>query len=478
MNQNRCPIYETILNHINKNPISFHVPGHKNGMLASGVNDSEHFSRVFKLDVTELNGLDDLHSPEGMIQEAEELLSAFYGTKQSYFLVNGSTVGNLAMIMAVLKEDDYVLVQRNCHKSVLNGITMAKAKPVFLQPEYFEDWGVAGGISPAVVEEALNLYPQTRAIILTYPNYYGMINELESIIEIAHEKNIPVLIDEAHGAHFAAGPMFPTSAVKLKADAVVQSAHKTLPAMTMGAYLHINSERIDRDSIRHYLSILQSSSPSYPIMTSLDLARNYIASFTEDDQLYTLKMLSLFRAELMNIKGIKLLPFPNEKGDPLKVTIQSETALSGFELQLLLERKGVYTELADPYNVLFIFPLLKQGTDFPVQKTIRIMKEIASSFKPSHTGKEKPFICKAAISELALSDKEMKKMKIATVPISMASGHICAQTVVPYPPGIPLLYPGEAIAEEDIMQLRLLLSEGARFQQGKNLMNGFIDIYN
>lgn len=477
MDQNRYPIYETLLSHIKMKPISYHVPGHKNGMLVQEMSWNNYFSHILKLDVTELNGLDDLHSPEGMIKEAELLLTDFYRTKQSYFLVNGSTVGNLTMIMAVLKEDDEVLVQRNCHKSVLNGISLVKARPVFLQPDFHEDWGVAGGISSSVVEEALSFYPHANAIILTYPNYYGMINDLESIIEIAHQHNIPVLIDEAHGAHFAAGNHFPPSAVKLKADAVVQSAHKTLPAMTMGAYLHINSDRIDKGSIRKYLSILQSSSPSYPIMASLDLARHYLASFTKEDEQYTLEKIASFRSELMNIKGIKLLQFQDGKGDPLKITIQSETALSGFELQEQLEKKGVFTELADPYNVLFVFPLLKQGTDFPMEQTVQLVKEAVSSYEMNRVKTEKPKFRKTSITKVELNEEQMKKMHSAEVPLSMAVGQISAQMVIPYPPGIPLLYPGERITEDDLNLLRLLLDKGARFQQGENLIKGFITIY-
>ena len=172
-----------------------------------------YFHEILKLDVTELSGLDDLHSPEGVIRDAEDLLSQLYGTERSYFLVNGSTVGNLAMIMATLNENDVVLVQRNCHKSVLNAIQLTHAKAVFLDPIFHHNWGVAGGVSEQLVNEALDLYPNVKAMIFTYPNYYGMVNELEEIIELAHARQIPVLVDEAHGAHFISGGSFPKSAI-------------------------------------------------------------------------------------------------------------------------------------------------------------------------------------------------------------------------------------------------------------------------
>jgi len=264
MDQNKTPLLDQLIFHHKKNPLSLHVPGHKYGRLLDYSKYSA-YRGILQLDATELSGLDDLHSPEGVILEAEMLLSEAYGTERSYFLVNGSTVGNLAMILAVLQKGDIVLVQRNCHKSVLNGIELAQAKPVFLGPDYDEDWGVTGGVSPEITARALAMYPGAKALIVTYPSYYGMVNDLQRIIKQAHDVNIPVLVDEAHGAHFISGGNFPKSALQFGADIVVQSAHKTLPAMTMGSYLHLNSKRIERDRLEHYLHILQSSSPSYPV---------------------------------------------------------------------------------------------------------------------------------------------------------------------------------------------------------------------
>ena len=468
------PLFNALLEHNKKNPISFHVPGHKNGQNIQS-EASHFFEQILKMDVTELSGLDDLHSPEGVILEAEQLLAELFQTRKSFFLVNGSTVGNLAMIMATCSENDTVLVQRNCHKSVLNALRLAKVRPVFLEPEYDHDWKVATCVNVDTVKEAIGLYPNVKAIILTYPNYYGIVSDLEGIIKEAHLHHIPVLVDEAHGAHFNIGQPFPASAVQLGADIVVQSAHKTLPAMTMGSYLHVNGHLVDVNKVKDYLQIFQSSSPSYPIMASLDLARKYLATYTQQDLDALQKSIKQFKAELEDIPGIKVLAYPNHQGDLLKVTIQTRSNFSGFELQKRLEEEAVYTELADPYNVLLVLPLLKEGQRYPFEVTARKIKKVCKDL-PFQEQKSKLTMSKRKVSELAISYKEMDNFESMDVPIAEAVGFVCAETIIPYPPGIPLLLKGEEITNERINQLQRLLEAGARFQGGSLLTLGKVKV--
>jgi arginine/lysine/ornithine decarboxylase len=224
MNQTQYPLYEALLQHTQKKPISFHVPGHKSGQVFQ-TEAASIFQPLLSIDLTELTGMDDLHSPDGPILEAEKLLADLYQVKESFFLVNGSTAGNLAMIMAACEEDQIVLVQRNCHKSVLHAIQLSKAKPIFLEPEYETDWRIAASVHYDTVKEALQLYPEAKALILTYPNYYGIAYDIKPMIELAHRQDIPVLVDEAHGAHFIIGEPFPPSSAAFGADIIVQSAH-------------------------------------------------------------------------------------------------------------------------------------------------------------------------------------------------------------------------------------------------------------
>ncbi|MEH7272783.1 aminotransferase class I/II-fold pyridoxal phosphate-dependent enzyme [Neobacillus vireti] len=472
--QNRVPLYEALYKHKSTNPISFHVPGHKSGTIFHQ-QAKDIFQELLRMDATELSGLDDLHSPEDVIKEAEELLADLYQVKKSFFLVNGSTVGNLAMILSVCEKNDVVLVQRNCHKSVLNALKLAKARPVFIEPDYNQDWRTATGVSKEIIERALSLYPEVKAIILTYPNYYGMGYDLKSVIQLAHVHNIPVLVDEAHGPHFIIGEPFPPSSITLGADIVVQSAHKTLPAMTMGSYLHINSNRVNSSKVKDYLQMLQSSSPSYVIMASLDLARNYLASYGRNDKEYLKREVERFKTELRKIECIKVLDYPDPQGDILKVTIQSRSKLSGFELQKKLEEIGIYTELADPYNVLLILPLLKENQDYPLAETSNKMKELLGDV-PSFFYKEDFRMNLEKISELAIPFEKLSNVEKGAVPILEAEGHVCAETIIPYPPGIPLLLMGERITQDKVKQLIQLLNTGARFQGGSCLDKNQINI--
>lgn len=474
MNQKHTPLYDALIQHKNKKSISFHVPGHKNGEVFL---KEAHpvFQNILNVDVTELSGLDDLHSPSEAILEAEALLADYYEVKKSFFLINGSTVGNLAMILSAVSEGDEVLVQRNCHKSIMNGLSLANVKPIFIAPEFDTEWQVAGGLTLNSIKEAVKDHPQVKALIVTYPNYYGMVTNLKEIITFCHERNIIVLVDEAHGAHFKKSKRLPVSATELGADVVVQSAHKTLPAMTMGSYLHYNSEKVDLGRLKMFLRMLQSSSPSYPIMASLDLARKYIATYEEEDLEYTLQMISRFSEKLNRIPSIKLLSYKGE-GDPLKVTIQSKTELTGFDLQSVLEEVGIFTELADEHNVLFIFPLLKRGDVYPIEEVWYALKKGIRENETSQRNIRK-LPMGNSISTLQMTYKEQQKKKVEIIPLSEATGRVCAESIIPYPPGIPLLLPGELIKSEDIKQIHNLLEAGSRFQGGENIKQHNLKVF-
>lgn len=478
MDQTKTPLFDALVNFNNINKVSYHVPGHKNGQVFME-KGKVFYEALLAIDATELSGLDDLHAPEGPIMEAELLLADLHKVQKSFFLVNGSTVGNLAMIMATCGEGDTVLVQRNCHKSILHGLMLANANPVFLTPSLYDEWGVPGGINIETVSTALHMYPETKAIILTYPNYYGLAEDLGPIIQLAHEKGIPVLVDEAHGAHLSIGDPFPKSAVQLGADVIVHSAHKTLPVMTMGSYLHVNSAFLSIERIQFYLQMLQSSSPSYPIMGSLDLARAYLASFTEEDRNVLVQVIAEYKTHLSRISEIEVLEPP--KGvlvDPLKISIKSRCGLSGYELQSLLEEVGIYTELADPQNVLLVLPLLKMGQSYPFLKTVDKIESVLKGkagkhvISPNYLWKES-----SIITPLELSYSRMKSGHTKQISFSEAAGQISAEMVIPYPPGIPLIMSGEKITVEKMKILKNLLAHRSRFHGGSALANGKLKIY-
>ncbi|MFK4317107.1 arginine/lysine/ornithine decarboxylase [Bacillus sp. RC55] len=465
MNQNRMPLYEALMEFKERRLLSFHVPGHKNGLnfpqKASG-----GFKDILSIDVTELTGLDDLHSPFECIDEAQQLLAEVYGVHKSYFLINGSTVGNLAMILSCCGEHDIVLVQRNCHKSIINGLKLAGANPVFLNPWIDEVHNVPVGVRDEIIKEAITKYPNAKALILTHPNYYGMGIDLEASIAYAHAHKIPVLVDEAHGAHFCIGDPFPKSALVYGADIVVHSAHKTLPAMTMGSYLHINSRLVSEEKVSSYLSMLQSSSPSYPIMASLDIARFAIAVIKEEGHDEIVEFLRRFKEGLRSIPQIAILQYPSQ--DELKVTVQTRCQLSGYELQSVFEKVGIYTEMADPYNVLFILPLqVNEG----YMKAIEIIRLAMQQYKVKDKTASIRYTYKGEISPLPYTYKQLERYETKLVSIEEAVGMIAAEMVIPYPPGIPLIMYGERITQEHTKQITHLEKTGARFQGSTKYMN-------
>lgn len=281
-------------------------------------------------------------------------------------------------------------------------------------------------------------------------------------------KKVFVLVDEAHGAHFIANTrFFPPSSLQLGADVVIQSAHKTLPALTMGAFLHIQGDRVDEDNIQEYLSMLQSSSPSYVIMASLDMARFFVSQYTEEDGKHLVERINEVKKELSAIAGLAIMP----TDDPLKLALKFKH-MSGYKLQGLLENRGIYTELADPMNVLFVLPLLRCDDEDRFNKIIDALQEISTDIPNGEKEvKVNPIPSHSELVEVP------KAAMIVTVPFTSAIGEISARMVTPYPPGIPLIYKGERITQEHITSLQGYLNEGARIQNRENLNQSCIEIY-
>lgn len=461
MDQTNIPILQ-MLDEFQKNqPISFHVPGHKNGkILPKGA--VPYFKDILKLDMTEISGLDDLHAPEAAIAEAEGLARDYFQSDHTFFLVGGSTVGNLAMILALCKQEDKVLVQRNSHKSIMNGLELAGASPIFLSPQY--DVEVERYTSPTyhTLKEALKKHPDAKAVILTYPDYFGKTYEIEKMIELSHQYQIPVLVDEAHGVHFSLASPFPISALDLGADVVVHSAHKMAPAMTMASFLHVKSSNIQKEKLAYYLQMLQSSSPSYPLMASLDITRAFLASQTNamlTDIVESARQVKTLFADSNDWEVILA-------DDPLKITIQAREGRSTKEIASLFEEMGIYPELVTDRQILFILGLCPYTEWDPLKKVLKSVREKLKN-RENHATIEAVNIFKKDIQELALSFREMQGLKQRLVPFEQSVGHIAAEAVIPYPPGIPFILKGEYITTHHIHALTQMMEQGVRIQQRK-----------
>ncbi|WNB92056.1 aminotransferase class I/II-fold pyridoxal phosphate-dependent enzyme [Bacillus sp. NEB1478] len=457
-----APLFEALVHHTKKNKWSFHVPGHKNGKIFEK-SGAAFFKTVLPLDATELTGLDDLHHPEGVIKEAQELLASFYEVNKSYLLVGGSTSGNLAMILSSFEQGDVVFVQRNSHKSVLNGLELAGVTPVFLSPEMDVEGGYPLGITIDTVNDALTKFPESKGIILTNPTYYGLQQDITGIADAIHGHGGIVLVDEAHGAHFGLKDM-PKMAIQQGADAAVQSAHKTLPALTMGAFLHVNSDRIDEYRLSHALQMVQSSSPSYLLMASLDLSRLYLENLSEEDVTSIINQSQTFKEFIDSLPHLQVVK--NPKGyvtDPLKVTIQSDREISGYKLQSLFEKEGIYPELADERNVLLVLPLGMMDSLSELKKVFYILADQLKVYKNKESVENIPTAF-PSVSMLELTYTQMKKLRAKKILIEDAAGYIAAIAVIPYPPGIPLIVKGEKITSESIRLYFSLKEKGAKFQ--------------
>ncbi|MFC2948804.1 aminotransferase class I/II-fold pyridoxal phosphate-dependent enzyme [Virgibacillus sediminis] len=462
LDQKKVPLFEKLVEFHESRPVSFHVPGHKNGQVLSP-SVRPYFHSLMHLDMTEIPGLDDLHAPEGVIAEAEKLAAAFFQSEHTYFLVGGSTAGNLAMILAACSPGDEVLIQRNSHKSIMNGLELSGARPVFLSPEYDGQVERYTSPYPAVLKEALDAYPNAKAVVLTYPDYFGRAYDIKEMIDLAHTYDIPVLVDEAHGVHFPLGRLFPGSSLHAGADVVVHSAHKMAPAMTMASYLHVQSSLLQKERIEHYLQMIQSSSPSYPLLASLDAARAYLAALQEQDISHIKESVRKVREILTASNCWNILP-ETPLDDPLKITLHVKHDIPAQDIASLFEAQGIYPELASHNQVLFIHGLAPFNELDRLEKAVKSINERLKN-KPGRATIEIPELLSEPIQELALSYQEMTQLTNIDVSFQQAEGRIAAEAVIPYPPGIPLILKGERIKAHQMDTLQELIKRGVRIQQ-------------
>ncbi|GLX70842.1 aminotransferase class I/II-fold pyridoxal phosphate-dependent enzyme [Paenibacillus glycanilyticus] len=477
MNRLQAPLFDALVKHYESGPVGFHVPGHGYGQvynLESSI-ENKWLSTIMKLDVTELSTTDDLHHPEASIGEAQKLAAQCFGAEETFFLVGGSTSGNLAMILAVCEPGDLILVQRNVHKSVINGLKLAGAKAVFLMPQIDEETGLSTIPSIEEIEQALKLYPEAKGVMLTNPNYYGMSTNLSRYADLLHQYNKPLLIDEAHGAHYGFHPAFPMSALQAGADAVVQSTHKTLSALTMGAMLHVQGNRISRDSLREVLSAVQSSSPSFPIMASLDVARVMVDRYQSDWFEPGVASAEAFRKWLAHEdRLIKVLQLDSKSAaydqlDPLRIVLRDSTGtLTGFELQKMFEEYGCWAEMADLRHVVLVW-----GSRTGESNRLKLQDACAriERFIETKPFKNKELKVSAGLfwgngtsSRLKPVEWNRKKREHHRIPLDEAEGLEAAEMVIPYPPGIPVIYPGETLTKELISYISTLTGTGVKFQ--------------
>jgi arginine/lysine/ornithine decarboxylase len=448
--------------------VSFHTPGHKSGKGIATRFRKFVGPRVFSIDLTTLDEVDSLQNPTGVIKEAQELAAKAAGADRSYFLVNGTTVGNHAMVAATTSPGEKVLIARNCHRSVLTGLIVSGATPVFFQPSFDRDLKLTLNVTFDTVKAAIDANPGSRALLITSPNYYGLCADIERIIPYAHEKGMIVLMDEAHGPHLKFNPKLPTSALDAGADLCVQSTHKIVGGMTQASMLHARAGRINIDDVTNTLKLLQTTSPSYILMASLDLARMQMA--TEGKKLLnrTIKLAEEARAKIDRIPGISC--FGKERAraagmadmDVTKLTITvSDLGLSGYHVsQLLNNRFGIQVEMADPFHVLVIVSIGDRQDD--LDRLVAALQQISAE-----TGLQGALLPLDKVhppsltNRFAMTPRKAFYYDTELVPVDGAAGRVCAEIVTVYPPGIPLFVPGEEISRDAIEYINNMAGWGA-----------------
>ncbi|PDO11114.1 MAG: hypothetical protein BLM47_03745 [Candidatus Reconcilbacillus cellulovorans] len=471
----RAPLAERLAAYAAGRPCRLHIPGHKGrgGTTKDGDPAGGPWSAWFVWDVTEIEGLDNLHEPEGVIAEAQRLAAACFGAEEAFFLVGGATAGNLATILALCDPGDLLVVQRDAHQSVLHGLQLAGARAVFVSPQVCPCSGLPAGVRPEDVRSALERYPEAKAVLLTDPNYYGAGSDMRALAEIAHAVDKPLVVDAAHGAHYGFHPGLPPSALACGADAAVLSAHKSLPVLTMGALLAVRGGRMPKDELQRALRMVETSSPSYPVMASLDLARAWLDRNGASAWEPALEAVRRLRERLAGLPRFREWDGRTAATkDPLKVALyDAAAALDGFRLKRELEQRGCYPEMADARFVLCAFGAgsRTQDADRLADALEEIDRALAVEGGRSAGGGPKSayaigeaFAALPAVSEpVAFSRRPPRSVE--RVPLEDAVGRTAAEPIVPYPPGVPVVMPGEKITSGAVRALVALRELGCRF---------------
>jgi arginine/lysine/ornithine decarboxylase len=462
----RLPLVDGVLTYIKEKNVSFCMPGHKGGLgFLKTIKGRQFYNNCIKGDITEVDGLDNLHHAEGIIEESQKLLSEYYGSIKSYFLVNGSTSGNLAMIFSSFNEGDKIIVERNCHRSIFNSIIMRKLRPVYIRNKIHSKYDAPMPLDKEHFLTLLRENKDAKGIVVTYPNYYGICFDLSYVIEVAKKYNIKVLVDAAHGAHFGANKLLPKNPIKMGANIVVMSAHKTLPSLTQTAFLHVG-EDVDISKVDFYVSTFLSTSPSYMLLCSMDYARYYIEEYGEKDYGQLIKMCQFNREKINSLGKFYILGQEdlqdtlgndaidvdnNYTIDLTRYILNVPKGYSGHKLLDYLRVNRIQAEMSDSRNVVLIFSTFNTQKDFEALY-IALKNCDMDTLKAQYVN-----LIDYDMPMTVMMPYEVMDRKKTIVYLKDSENEISAVAIVPYPPGIPIVMPGERISKQTIAVIRYYL---------------------
>ncbi len=480
MKQNHeiMPLIEAIRQYDKRNVVPFDVPGHKHGL---GTKELVDFfgENVMRIDVNSMKCLDNIGNPVSVIKQAQELMADAYDAEHAFFLTNGTSSGVQAMIMSACQAGDKVILPRNAHKSAINALILGGITPVYVQPDMNERLGIAMGVTVEKIKEAIALHPDAKAVFLINPTYYGASSDIESIVRLCHSHDMAVLVDEAHGAHLHFHNELPMSAMQAKADMSAVSMHKTGGSLTQSSALLLRGNIIDKDRVKTILNLTTSTSASYLLMASLDGARKILSTRGEQMLTTTLRLSRDARSEINAIDG--LYAFASELIDQKGVYAFDETKLSinvtgigltGFEVyDLLRDEYNIQMELGDINNVLAIISL--GDTKEALLSLVAALKDISIKYrKPCFDCRAKPL----KNPEVVVIPRDAFYMQKKILPLKDSVGEIAGEYIMAYPPGIPILSPGERITKEIIDYIDILKTQKSVLTDNHDPSGEFIKV--
>ncbi len=454
-------IHTFIADYLKKDTVSFHMPGHKGSHLYRRFGYHEFLDGIMDYDITEIAGADNLFQAEGIIKRVQDRYARLYDCKKSYLLINGSSGGNIAAILASVSKGKQLIMARNCHKSVFNALTLGGIRPVYAYPEMIEEFGISGAVSPVEIERLIKENPDAEAVMITSPNYYGVCSDIKAIAEIAHQYGKILIVDEAHGAHLHFSAALPPSAIQSGADLVINSTHKTLASFTQSAALHYNTDLVDQYILEDKLQCVQSTSPSYLLMTSMDISAEILERHGHELMDEWVRNLTAFYDRITSIPGVKTMG--KLKGlDWTKINLgMGELGIAGAQLdKIFLNDYNIYIEL---FTGDWIMAMTGIGnTDKDYDRFANALEEI--SRKTRESGLEIQRTEHKVDSLVPPKQAVMFDIPVAKKRVKLADskGMICGSSIIPYPPGIPLICPGERIDDDAIAYIQAMRNMGEK----------------
>ncbi|MEK4179398.1 aminotransferase class I/II-fold pyridoxal phosphate-dependent enzyme [Aeribacillus sp. FSL K6-1121] len=470
MSQHDTPLFTGLLEHIQKNPIQFHIPGHKKGAGMEPKFREFIGHNALAMDLINIGPLDDLHSPKGIIKEAQKLAAEAFGADHTFFSVQGTSGAIMTMVLSVCGPGDKIIVPRNVHKSVMSAIIFSGASPVFIHPEVDKNLGISHGITTESVEKALQQYPDAKGLLVINPTYFGISADLKQIVNIAHSYNVPVLVDEAHGVHIHFHDKLPLSAMQAGADMAATSVHKLGGSMTQSSILNVREGLVSPDRVQSILSMLTTTSTSYLLLASLDAARKQLATKGYELLEQTIQLANQTRYEINKIDhlycvGEEILGTnATYDYDPTKLIISvKELGITGYDAELWLrEHYNIEVELSDLYNLLCL--ITPGDTEYETSLLIRALRALSKEFSHQANKQAEVSVLLPDIPVLALTPRDAFYAETEMVPFEQSVGRIIAEFVMVYPPGIPIFIPGEIITKENLHYIRKNLDAGLPVQ--------------